>query len=70
MIRHFSLQELLELGDKIGYVNTGLREDEITRSIRKLKQPAFGSFRFATEMERKCSICQVCLCLLSLDSMA
>jgi hypothetical protein len=65
MISRFALQELLELGDKIGYVNTGLREDEITRSIRKVKHPSYGSFRFATEMERKCSICQVCLCLLS-----
>lgn len=73
MISHLALQELLELGDKIGYVNTGLREDEITRSIRKVKHPSFGSFRFVTEIEKKCSICQVCLCLLSPqlhDSMA
>jgi len=71
MIRHFALQELLELGDKIGYVNTGLREDEITRNLRKVKHPSFSSFRFATEMERKCSICQVCpyLHFSKLDSM-
>jgi hypothetical protein len=60
MIRHFASQELLELGDKIGYVNTGLRDDEITRNLRKVKHPSFSSLRFATEMERKCSICQVC----------
>lgn len=57
-VDNMTYEELLELGDKIGYVNTGLREDEITHSIRKVKHPAFSSFRFPTEMERKCSICQ------------
>ncbi|RCV26872.1 hypothetical protein SEVIR_5G282500v4 [Setaria viridis] len=57
-VDNMTYEELLDLGDKIGYVSTGLREDEITRSIRKVTQPSFGSFRFATEMERKCSICQ------------
>jgi len=57
-VDNMTYEELLELGDKIGYVNTGLREDEITRSIRKVKHPSYGSFRFAKEMERKCSICQ------------
>ncbi|RLN21667.1 uncharacterized protein C2845_PM07G19540 [Panicum miliaceum] len=57
-VDNMTYEELLELGDKIGYVNTGLREDEITRIIRKVKHPSYGSFRFATEMERKCSICQ------------
>ncbi|XP_062218371.1 E3 ubiquitin-protein ligase MBR2-like [Phragmites australis] len=57
-VDNMTYEELLELEDRIGYVNTGLREDEITRSLRKVKHPAFGSFRFAKEMERKCSICQ------------
>ncbi|KAF8696089.1 hypothetical protein HU200_036979 [Digitaria exilis] len=57
-VDNMTYEELLELGDKIGYVNTGLREEEITRSIRKVKHPSLGSFRFATEMEKKCSICQ------------
>ncbi|XP_066309444.1 probable E3 ubiquitin-protein ligase HIP1 [Miscanthus floridulus] len=57
-VDNMTYEELLELGDKIGYVNTGLREDEITRNLRKVKHPSFSSFRFATEMERKCSICQ------------
>ncbi|XP_062206582.1 probable E3 ubiquitin-protein ligase HIP1 [Phragmites australis] len=56
-VDNMTYEELLELEDRIGYVNTGLREDEITRSLRKVKNPAFGSFRL-TEMERKCSICQ------------
>ncbi|TVT99381.1 hypothetical protein EJB05_55269, partial [Eragrostis curvula] len=57
-VDNMTYEELLELEDRIGYVNTGLHEDEITRCLRKVKHPAFGSFRFATEMERKCSICQ------------
>ncbi|KAL6614688.1 hypothetical protein ACP70R_036958 [Stipagrostis hirtigluma subsp. patula] len=57
-VDNMTYEELLELEDRIGYVNTGLRDDEITRSLRKVKHPAFGSFRFATETERKCSICQ------------
>jgi hypothetical protein len=57
----FVQQELLELGERIGHVNTGLREDEIIRNLRKVKHPAFdSSFRFSTEVEKKCSICQVC----------
>nr|ACN31440.1 unknown [Zea mays] len=57
-VDNMTYEELLELGDKIGYVNTGLRDDEITRNLRKVKHPSFSSLRFATEMERKCSICQ------------
>jgi hypothetical protein len=58
-VDNMTYEELLELGDKIGYVNTGLREDEIVRNLRKVKHPAFdSSFRYSTEMEKKCSICQ------------
>ncbi|KAJ9535422.1 hypothetical protein OSB04_un001465, partial [Centaurea solstitialis] len=49
-----SYEELLELGDKIGYVSTGLREDEIGQCVRKTKPP-----HLSTEMQRKCTICQV-----------
>lgn len=54
-------QELLELGDRIGYVSTGLREDEIIRSLRKVKHSTFdaSTIHFSSEMEWKCSICQV-----------
>uniref|UniRef100_J3L343 RING-type E3 ubiquitin transferase n=2 Tax=Oryza brachyantha TaxID=4533 RepID=J3L343_ORYBR len=57
-VDNMTYEELLELGDKIGYVNTGLREDEIVRNLRKVKHPSFDPFRYPTEMEKKCSICQ------------
>ncbi|KAK8586623.1 hypothetical protein V6N13_010211 [Hibiscus sabdariffa] len=44
-----SYEQLLELGDKIGYVCTGLKEDEMSRCLRKMK---------CSIMENKCSICQ------------
>lgn len=55
-----SYEELLELGDKIGYVSTGLREDEIVRCLRKAKLPLLDdmSSHFSSEMQCKCSICQ------------
>ncbi|KAE8667756.1 putative Catalytic [Hibiscus syriacus] len=59
-IDDMSYEQLLELGDKIGYVNTGLKEDEISRCIRKTK----GSMKkdIATNVpvhvDNKCSICQ------------
>lgn len=57
-----SYEELLELGDKIGYVNTGLREDEITRCVRKTKPPVASedksASRIPAQMQRKCTICQ------------
>ncbi|KZV21722.1 hypothetical protein F511_02880 [Dorcoceras hygrometricum] len=59
-IDSMSYEELLELGDSIGYVNTGLREDEITHCLRSSKLAMLNNFtsHFPTEMERKCSICQ------------
>ncbi|KAK6115110.1 hypothetical protein DH2020_007379 [Rehmannia glutinosa] len=45
-----SYEELLDLGDKIGYVGTGLQEEEISSCLRKLKQ--YG------QKDWKCSICQ------------
>ncbi|KAJ6800681.1 E3 ubiquitin-protein ligase MBR2-like [Iris pallida] len=60
-VDRMSYEELLELGDRIGHVSTGLREDEISRSLRKMKHSVFDASRLhiSTEMERKCSICQV-----------
>ncbi|KAK8947432.1 hypothetical protein KSP39_PZI006592 [Platanthera zijinensis] len=52
------LQELLELGEKIGHASTGLREDEIECGIRKVKHSIFDKRFSCAEMERKCSICQ------------
>ncbi|XP_020597110.1 probable E3 ubiquitin-protein ligase RHG1A [Phalaenopsis equestris] len=51
-------EELLELGDKIGHVSTGLREEEIECSIRKLNRSIYDKLFLSTDMERKCSICQ------------
>ncbi|XP_073003221.1 uncharacterized protein [Typha latifolia] len=57
-VDNMTYEELLELGDKIGYVSTGLREDEIIRSLRKVKHTVFDASMISTELERKCSICQ------------
>ncbi|XP_052179311.1 uncharacterized protein LOC127792775 [Diospyros lotus] len=57
-VDNMSYEELLELGDRIGYVNTGLKEDEIVHCLRKTKLFDNGFSQFATEMEWKCSICQ------------
>lgn len=67
------LQQLLELGDRIGYVNTGLKDDEMGCCMRKIKLMNLGdlSHHFTTKTEWKCSICQVSLkfpCLMMLDS--
>lgn len=45
-------QELLDLGDKIGYVGTGLQEEEISTCVRKFKNSNH-------HRDWKCSICQV-----------
>jgi hypothetical protein len=63
---YFTWQELLDLEDRIGYVSTGLREDEIIQSLRMVKYSAFNPKHFSTEMDRRCSICQVCPFSLSL----
>ncbi|KAJ8753699.1 hypothetical protein K2173_026375 [Erythroxylum novogranatense] len=59
-IDDMSYEELLELGDKIGYVCTGLKEDEITRSIRKIKLSILNDrpSHWPTIVEKKCSVCQ------------
>ncbi|RLN00495.1 hypothetical protein C2845_PM06G01280 [Panicum miliaceum] len=57
-VDNMTYEELLDLEDRIGYVSTGLREDEITRSLRMVKYSAFNPKHFSTEMDRRCSICQ------------
>ncbi|KAL0906798.1 hypothetical protein M5K25_025320 [Dendrobium thyrsiflorum] len=56
-VDNMTYEELLELGDKIGHVSTGLREEEIACIIKKVKHTIFYR-HFFSEMERKCSICQ------------
>lgn len=54
-----SYEELLDLSERIGYACTGLREDEISRCVRKLKPSVQDSILLqAPEKEKKCSICQ------------
>ncbi|CAH8252684.1 unnamed protein product [Arabidopsis lyrata] len=48
-----SYEQLLELGDRIGYVKTGLKESEIHRCLGKIT-PSISH----TLGDRKCSICQ------------
>ncbi|CAD6332956.1 unnamed protein product [Miscanthus lutarioriparius] len=57
-VDNMTYEELLDLEDRIGYVSTGLREDEIIQSLRMVKYSAFNPKHFCTEMDRRCSICQ------------
>jgi hypothetical protein len=57
-VDNMTYEELLDLEDRIGYVSTGLHDDEIARSLRMVKYSAFNPKHFATEVERNCSICQ------------
>ncbi|XP_071717204.1 uncharacterized protein [Rutidosis leptorrhynchoides] len=64
-VDNMSYEQLLELGEKIGYVNTGLKEDEISQCVRKAKPPVTvyedenkSSSCVQTEMQWKCTICQ------------
>lgn len=57
-VDNMTYEELLDLEDRIGYVSTGLREDEIIQSLRMVKYSAFNPRHFSTEMDRRCSICQ------------
>ncbi|XWS60971.1 hypothetical protein CRYUN_Cryun07bG0085000 [Craigia yunnanensis] len=60
-IDNMSYEQLLELGDKIGYVNTGLKEDEISRCLRKIKGSIMNDLppNLPMHVDKKCSICQV-----------
>ncbi|EPS72630.1 hypothetical protein M569_02127, partial [Genlisea aurea] len=60
-VDEMSYEELLDLGDRIGYVGTGLQEDEIPKCLRIIKQySASTQFNNAAAAQRdwKCSICQ------------
>lgn len=59
-VDRMSYEELLELGDRIGHVNTGLREEEISRCLIKMKHSILDAkhLLFSNEKDKKCSICQ------------
>ncbi|RDX64015.1 E3 ubiquitin-protein ligase MBR1, partial [Mucuna pruriens] len=52
-----SYEELLELGERIGYVNTGLKEDEVGLNIRKVKLPSSNDTT-KHQIDKQCSVCQ------------
>ncbi|KAF5756394.1 putative transcription factor C2H2 family [Helianthus annuus] len=51
-VDNMSYEQLLELGEKIGNVSTGLREDQIRRCVKKTKLPMKEMIQW------KCTICQ------------
>ncbi|XP_068638864.1 uncharacterized protein [Aristolochia californica] len=59
-VDNMSYEELLELGDRIGYVSTGLRDEEILLCLRKMKHSILSNApsHITTGIDRKCSICQ------------
>ncbi|KAJ4750273.1 RING/U-box superfamily protein [Rhynchospora pubera] len=57
-VDHMSYEELLELGDRIGYVNTGLREEDILGKVRAYVFDPSALHFSSSEAEKKCSICQ------------
>ncbi|XP_047328148.1 uncharacterized protein LOC124931669 [Impatiens glandulifera] len=60
-VDRMSYEELLELGDRIGYVNTGLKEDDIVTCLRKINISEFEDLSTeysSTVIDHKCSICQ------------
>lgn len=59
-VDNMSYEELLELGERIGYVSTGLKEEEIGRCLRKIKLSLVNDLppHLSKQVDRKCSICQ------------
>ncbi|KAK1269251.1 hypothetical protein QJS04_geneDACA018477 [Acorus gramineus] len=59
-IDDMSYEELLELEDSIGYVSTGLREEEIHLCLRRGKFKNFEALplQFSSGNDWKCSVCQ------------
>lgn len=60
MFLFFILQQLLELGERIGYVKTGLKEDEMRHNIKKIKVLVSNDMS-KHQIDKKCTICQVSL---------
>ncbi|KAK7271216.1 hypothetical protein RJT34_26930 [Clitoria ternatea] len=56
-VDNMSYEQLLELGERIGYVNTGLKEDEMGNNIRKVKVLSSNDTSMY-QTDKKCSICQ------------
>ena len=56
-VDNMSYEQLLELGERIGHVNTGLKEDEMGRNIRKTRIQ-FWDDTSKLQVDKECSICQ------------
>ncbi|KAF7834616.1 Transcription factor GLABRA 3 [Senna tora] len=56
-VDNMSYEQLLALSERIGYVNTGLKEDEIRRHTRKCKFPMLIKTS-EQNVDKNCSICQ------------
>ncbi|CAA0839822.1 RING/U-box superfamily protein [Striga hermonthica] len=58
-VDNMSYEELLELSDRIGYVGSGLQEEEIFSCLRKFNSASNSLPMAAGQKDWKCSICQV-----------
>ncbi|WJX25645.1 RING-type E3 ubiquitin transferase [Trifolium repens] len=56
-VDNMSYEQLLELGERIGYVKTGLKEDEMKHSIKKMKF-LISKDTLKHQIDKKCTICQ------------
>ncbi|XP_050376596.1 uncharacterized protein LOC126793996 [Argentina anserina] len=59
-VDNMTYEQLLELGERIGYVSTGLKEDEISQCLRKIKLSMMNdqSQHPSGQIDGKCIICQ------------
>ncbi|KAK7380062.1 hypothetical protein VNO78_32430 [Psophocarpus tetragonolobus] len=57
-VDNMSYEQLLDLSERIGYVNTGLKEDEMGLNIRKVKLSAGSNDASKHQIDKKCSVCQ------------
>ncbi|TKY44753.1 E3 ubiquitin-protein ligase MBR2 [Spatholobus suberectus] len=56
-VDNMSYEQLLELGERIGYVNTGLKEDEMGLNISRVKLSSTNDAS-KHQIDKKCSVCQ------------
>ncbi|CAJ2637092.1 unnamed protein product [Trifolium pratense] len=56
-VDNMSYEQLLELGERIGYVKTGLKEDEMKQNIKKIKL-LISNDTTKHQIDKKCTICQ------------
>lgn len=59
-VDNMTYEQLLELGDQIGHVSTGLKEDDISHCLRKTKNSILNSLQTnsCAHIDKKCIICQ------------